>query len=264
MAKIIVCKGCNEEREHYAKGLCVACYKYAWAKNNPEKVRAASRRHYYAHHDEMLNWHARYRENNCEKVKHRQRLWVKNNPEKVKAIHKRYRRRHSERLRAYKRKYARDWYGRHPERARAISRHWACNHPEKVKAMSHHYYQTHCEERKAASRRYRKKNPQKVKRILDQWRKENPGKLKEHRAWRRTREMKADGYASADQIMARIAYYGFLCYLCGDDYEHIDHVIPMAKGGSNWPANLRPICVTCNLSKGDKSLDEFIAYRELL
>jgi hypothetical protein len=29
-----------------------------------------------------------------------------------------------------------------------------------------------------------------------------------------------------------------------------DHVKPLARGGSNWPANLRPACKSCNSRKG--------------
>ncbi len=31
---------------------------------------------------------------------------------------------------------------------------------------------------------------------------------------------------------------------------HIDHVVPLARGGSNWPSNLQLLCPPCNISKG--------------
>jgi hypothetical protein len=68
---------------------------------------------------------------------------------------------------------------------------------------------------------------------------------------RRQRRMKlASGIATAQQIAARVAYYGGLCWICREPYEAIDHVKPLAKGGSNWPANLRPACRPCNSRKG--------------
>lgn len=66
------------------------------------------------------------------------------------------------------------------------------------------------------------------------------------------RRRTAKGRASGPQIAARVAYYGGRCYMCGGPYEHIDHVIPLARGGTNWPANLRPACAKCNLRKGDR------------
>jgi hypothetical protein len=71
-------------------------------------------------------------------------------------------------------------------------------------------------------------------------------------AWdrRRRRERMAQGIATAQQIAARVAYYGGLCWMCREPYAAIDHVKPLSKGGSNWPANLRPACWSCNSRKG--------------
>lgn len=49
------------------------------------------------------------------------------------------------------------------------------------------------------------------------------------------------------------------CRYCGatDGPFHIDHVHPVALGGSNDPANLVKACAECNLSKGSKTLGEW-------
>lgn len=36
------------------------------------------------------------------------------------------------------------------------------------------------------------------------------------------------------------------------DKAHIDHIIPISKGGKTEPLNLQVLCRSCNLSKGDK------------
>jgi 5-methylcytosine-specific restriction endonuclease McrA len=36
------------------------------------------------------------------------------------------------------------------------------------------------------------------------------------------------------------------------DKAHIDHIVPISKGGNSEPKNLRILCRTCNLSKRDK------------
>lgn len=39
---------------------------------------------------------------------------------------------------------------------------------------------------------------------------------------------------------------------------HIDHIDPVALGGSNEPENLTVACARCNLSKGAKPLEEWL------
>jgi hypothetical protein len=57
------------------------------------------------------------------------------------------------------------------------------------------------------------------------------------------------------------------CWFCGDELHpfgghrhlsfHIDHLVPVCKGGSNDPKNLVPACQYCNQRKGEMSLEEF-------
>lgn len=78
------------------------------------------------------------------------------------------------------------------------------------------------------------------------------------KARRRSLEVGAPGHATAEQIQARIDFYGGLCAYCRKrPFEHLDHVIPLSRGGSNWPANLRPACRWCNISKRDRKLSEW-------
>src|ERR1017187_8031238 len=52
----------------------------------------------------------------------------------------------------------------------------------------------------------------------------------------------APGFHSEAQVKDRIAYFGDRCAYCSGPYEHIDHAIPLSKGGSLWPSNLVPSC----------------------
>ena len=52
---------------------------------------------------------------------------------------------------------------------------------------------------------------------------------------------------------------GFRCVLCGASPKtnpniilHVDHIIPLAKGGKTEMTNLRTLCERCNLGKRDK------------
>ena len=72
-------------------------------------------------------------------------------------------------------------------------------------------------------------------------------------ARRRGLECNAAGtsYTTAEKVDARCEMWGRTCYLCGAPMQAIDHVIPLTKGGTHWPANLRPICKSCNSKKRD-------------
>lgn len=75
----------------------------------------------------------------------------------------------------------------------------------------------------------------------------------------RRRAVEADAFHD-DHTMAELSeswnerdFYG--CYWCGADLAdgfHIDHVIPISKGGDHTVHNLVPACPECNLSKGAK------------
>lgn len=73
----------------------------------------------------------------------------------------------------------------------------------------------------------------------------------------------APGNATREQIEARIAYFGNRCWICGEPATCLDHVKPLKRGGTNWPANLRPACRSCNSRKqarwfGPQHLDELV------
>lgn len=58
---------------------------------------------------------------------------------------------------------------------------------------------------------------------------------------------------------------GWRCHYCGADLKqegewHIDHLVPVSRGGSNEPTNLAAACVLDNLRKGDMTETEYCAW----
>jgi 5-methylcytosine-specific restriction endonuclease McrA len=53
---------------------------------------------------------------------------------------------------------------------------------------------------------------------------------------------------------------GQRCAYCGtiDGPFHFDHIFPVARGGSDEATNLVLACVPCNMSKGSKTLAEWV------
>ncbi len=81
---------------------------------------------------------------------------------------------------------------------------------------------------------------------------------------RHSRRLGISGYHTENQWLAKITYYGWRCVYCKEQLDNKtvtkDHVIPLSKGGTDWPANLAPTCLTCNIKKGAKSVEEYLAY----
>lgn len=101
-----------------------------------------------------------------------------------------------------------------------------------------------------------KENPERRKDIEKRYRSTPKGKLVSRR--RDHRKHAAAGDYTEAQWLARLAFWGWRCYLCEKDWftlapkdRTIDHVIPLSRGGTNWPSNLRPACRSCNSSKNN-------------
>jgi 5-methylcytosine-specific restriction endonuclease McrA len=96
-----------------------------------------------------------------------------------------------------------------------------------------------------------------------QWDREHPEARRFKDQLRRSRKKHAAGrdYITLGLLESRWNYYGRRCYLCGELASATDHVIPLAKGGSQWPANLRPICNTCNNIKNATWPYDFNAHK---
>ena len=137
---------------------------------------------------------------------------------------------------------------------------------EENKQRSKNYADEHKTEGVERARRYRKlhgRNAQAenstpaAKARKAEWSRNHPENAVLQQSHRRARKRNAKGTHTVEQAKQRIEVYGYKCYVCGTDYTEIDHVIPLAKGGSEWPANLRPICRSCNASKGAKHYQIF-------
>ena len=81
---------------------------------------------------------------------------------------------------------------------------------------------------------------------------------------RRAMKSKAEGRHAAADIRAIFSAQSGLCANCqtklfksGKQKYHVDHIMPLALGGSNWPTNLQCLCPSCNLSKGAKHPDDW-------
>ncbi len=118
------------------------------------------------------------------------------------------------------------------------------------------------------SRTNRKEHPEKIV----EWNRKNKGyqatwwrnhpelrRAKDQR--RRARKKSADGDFTPEDIARIYTSQEGRCAYCNIELNgvyHIDHIYPLSRGGSNWPSNLACACPKCNLSKSDKTLEEWL------
>ena len=176
-----------------------------------------------------------------------------------------YREKNLEQLRAYDRSRVRS--PEQMEKQRAYQKKWSEEHKDHRRAVNQKWYQelksdpTEYSRHRAERREWERNNPEKRGESARKYWGKNPEKLAVKRrvgsTKRKARVRSAPGKFTSRQVFDRWIFYGMRCAYCLTPLEsfkkcHIDHVIPLAAGGTNWPSNLVPACKKCNLRKGVK------------
>ena len=139
-----------------------------------------------------------------------------------------------------------------------------------AKALAHHYkIQDIANEKRrlnrlknldkqmAHSRQWQKDNKEAARAIKSNWRHKNREIVKANKDKRE--QLKKDGNVPSSFVRQ---LRKMPCNYCGKFYDgkmQIDHVLPISKGGLHIVENLVSACRTCNLSKSDKLLDDWLS-----
>lgn len=136
-----------------------------------------------------------------------------------------------------------------PEYARrereAGAARWAAN-PERYRALHN-----------AAAKERRLKDPEKHRAFLRARYWADPERAREkgveYAARRRGRKIAAGGDFTAEDVRSMLVKQKGKCLIClarfGKKTPHVDHYVPLARGGTNDPSNLRLLCRKCNMAK---------------
>lgn len=179
--------------------------------------------------------------------------------EELKALHVAYYKAHKEELKTRRAAY----YKAHREEERARHAAYRATHKEEIKARNATYYRAHREELKARQIAYNNAHKEKMNAIAAAWHAKHRDKRAAYNAARRAllanalASMSATEKAKIDEIYYKAANAPKVrCYLCGKlipkGHRHVDHIVPLSKGGKHVPSNLAIICDKCNLHKATK------------
>lgn len=175
----------------------------------------------------------------------------------------------------------RKWRAANKERHAETRKAWRDRNPEKLKGYASKYDETHPGARNASCREWYDRNVDRErKRCLDNRNKDilhrrdyskaynaaNKPKMAAIARNRRARQ-RAGGTHTEAEVMEIFAAQRGKCGYCrvklGEIY-HVDHIIALARGGTNDRRNLQILCVPCNKSKSARDPIDFAQSRGML
>lgn len=165
---------------------------------------------------------------------------------------------------ACQREHRREWRARNPEKERESRvkslRKWAADNPElKREYARRSNAKPEVSARNVArARRWAEANPEKA----------NAASLTSSRN-RRARKRGADEQHTPADIAEILRRQKYRCAYCGTSVRkisnrHVDHIMPLSKGGSNGKGNLQVLCPPCNLRKAAKHPLDYARERGML
>ncbi len=202
-------------------------------------------------------------------------------PEQRKANELSYSREHNSKpeTKEYQREWANSEKGKQSRRD-STERYRAKKQGRESKAPPKKIPQTVEERRESnrlASRKFTAENPELVKARKKKWREDNWDlQYAFQRAWivanperyrelclrashKRRVKLENQPGIDLDRWKETLEYFDYKCGYCRDWATCLDHIVPVAKGGTNHHTNLMPACKRCNSSKRHKDLKEWLA-----
>jgi len=229
---------------------CNAAYRSA----NKEKIRAYLAEYREVNKEAVRAGKAAYASRNKDKIRRRNRDYRAMNKERLSEYQARYSKQNRQKIRINKAEYY--------ERNKSKFIEYRILNAERIKAWRSLYYQKN----KYAIREYREKMADRLRAYRAEFYAKNSERYAEYDRRRRARKLNAEGAHTAADISRIFESQRGLCASCnvklfksGKHKFHVDHIVPLARGGSDWSDNLQCLCPSCNLSKGAKDPIEWAA-----
>jgi len=159
---------------------------------------------------------------------------------------------------------AKRWRQENPDKRAEYHKRYAEKYPEKIAAKSKRWDSANPARRKNNEASWRKSNVDRCKANRAKWKECNRDRLK---IYSHNRRAKSSGGRLSIDIVDRLMHkQGGRCVYCKVelDTRHIDHIMPIALGGTNTDDNVQLLCPPCNLSKGAKHPLDFAKERGII
>lgn len=234
--------------------------------NTPRKQRQLeyNRAYYASHRKEISEQRKGYYQKNQEHLRQYSAQYRVEHPEEVKQSNARYNEEHTEQRRTSKKRYN----AAHRQERKIYKDAWHEEHREEQRQYSAEYNATHHEERLSYYRQRRTEHREELNARNRHYRNTDRARMlhRMHENNRRARKLAAPGIHTAQDVRKQYERQHGTCYWCGKKSikYHVDHVIPLSRGGSNWPDNIVIACPTCNLKRTNKLPHEFYEGGRLL
>ena len=227
-----------------------------------------------------------YTDKNAEYMKEKTKQWQMDNPERYKEMMRQYRddnrekiqqyrEENRERLNQYKRDHWPQYYEKHKDELIDYQRQYRDEHPDICATRHRQYYQDHVNEILAKHKIYYQEHIEELrkkkaiytathKEQRRRWLRSESGRLSSRRSAHKRRMLLKDrGDFTIEEVLIALDFFDYQCAYTGETLEecyHLDHVVPVIKGGYNYIWNIVPSNPAPNLSKGASDMEEW--YRQ--
>lgn len=203
--------------------------------------KSASDKAYNAENKERIAEHSKaYRIENSEKISLQRKTAYAEDPKK-----------HNERTMAH--------YHANKEKINAAGKLYREKNAETIRNRAREHYVANAEIYREKQKVTRLKDPEKYREKSRLYKLANPDIVSAGNRKRKAMKRGAEGTHTASEVMSIFDGQRGLCANCnkklfksGKNKFHVDHIKPLAKGGSNDKYNLQILCPLCNIKKHAK------------